>query len=120
MLKIEWSEYYELNDINIKAKVQEKSGVYRMAEPITDGKVQPFYVGQAEELCTRLLQHISGAEQNSCIKKTIREKKCYFRFAYVPKAEERNSIERALYDHFDKPKCNAIVPPGTAIDVNFE
>jgi excinuclease UvrABC nuclease subunit len=119
-LQISWSKYKPLNEENIKTNVQEKPGVYRLAEPTGETNVWPFYVGQADDLRARLLKHISASEENSCIKKKVSQGKCEFRFAYVSRAEDRNSIERALYDHFDKPVCNVNVPPGTAFEVNFE
>ena len=76
-----------------------------MAVKGADGSYNPFYVGQSQDLRSRLLQHLSPAEPNSCIKQKVARSACYFRFAYLPLQVERDPEEKALIEKFD-PECN--------------
>src|SRR2546427_8009320 len=100
-----WTDYAEYAESNVRSSVEQKSGVYRMAVIGTDGNHHPFYVGQSQDLRGRLLQHLSPAETNSCLKTKLARAKCYFRFAYVPLQVERDSEEKSLIQQFE-PECN--------------
>src|SRR5438046_9027077 len=100
-----WADYAEYSEANVRQGVEERAGVYRMAVTGADGKYNPFYVGQSKDLRGRLLQHLSPAETNSCIKTKLARNRCYFRFAYMPLQVERDPEEKALIEEFD-PECN--------------
>ncbi len=125
-IPVSWIGFQELIASDISSKVQERPGVYRLVEPHSDTAIWPFYVGQADDLQRRLLQHVSNSEENACIKRTISEKKCKFKFAYVQPQKDRDDIERTLYEHFKHseqirhPRCNDKVPPGELCEVNFD
>ncbi len=100
-----WTDYYDYQESVVKANVEQKAGVYRMATIEADQKYYPFYVGQAQDLKARLLQHLSASEQNTCIKTRLARNRCYFRFAYVSTQAERDSEEQAAISQFN-PDCN--------------
>ncbi len=116
-VKLEWSAVflYTISNVNIHAPLS--AGVYRLS--CQKGNNRPiFYVGQAENIDSRLRAHLSDDEPNDCIKRNLRDYTCYFRFAKLERQTERDCSERALYDHY-KPECNLVTPPGEPCDINF-
>jgi len=118
-LKLNWSSVLEYTESNVLGHAPKEGGVYRLSYKSGDG-LTVFYVGQASDLEERLLRHLSVTEPDACIKGYVQNYKCYFRYAKVANIADRDGAERALYDHFDKPKCNDVAPPGQPADINFE
>jgi len=118
-LKVNWSSVLEYTESNVLGYAPKKGGVYGLSYESGD-EFPMFYVGQASDLQERLLQHLSVSEPDACIKNHVRNYKCYFRYAKVASIDDRNGVERALYDHSNKPTCNVITPLGPPIDINFE
>ena len=69
-----------------------------------------FYVGQAINIKTRLLQHLSGNEENECINEHVEQYECRFVYAMVSKKENRDGIEKYLFEQYNT-ECNEISPP---------
>ena len=86
------------------------AGVYLAWIKLNNSEWACFYVGQANDLKSRLLLHLSGTEVNDCIKINLRKYNCGFEYASVSKQNDRDGIEKYLYDHY-KPECNHISPP---------
>ncbi len=118
-LKLDWSSLREYTETNVYTYAPTSGGVYRLSYKSND-KYYVFYVGQASSLKERLLQRLAVTEPDACIKRHLRNYSCYFRYAEVASIAGRNGAERALYDHFDKPTCNDMAPPGPPADINFE
>ena len=116
-VKLIWSNVFLYTVSNVNVHTPTSAGVYRLSCK-RDDKRPVFYVGQAENLEERLRDHLSGVEPNIFIKHNLRDYTCYFRFAELPKRDERDCAERALYDHY-KPECNFVTPPGEPCEINF-
>lgn len=119
-MRIEWSGLIEFNENNVNRFVPNKGGVYRLSVGMTDGRRIIFYVGKAEDLQKRLLEHLSENEQNSCIKDKVQNKKTFFKFALVSSEEDRKNIENTMYHRIKGLDCNKEEPEGKIIDVNLD
>ena len=117
-MKLEWSSVHLYNTNNITGYAPISAGIYRLSCK-RDDKLPIFYIGQADNLDSRLRDHLSDQESNKCIKRNLKDYTCYFRFAEVAKQADRDCAERALYDHYE-PECNLITPPGEPCEINFE
>jgi len=117
-LKLNWSSVHEYTENNVLKYAPKDGGVYRLSFD-SDDKRPMFYVGQASNLEERLLQHLSVTETDACIKRHLRNYTCYFRYAKIASASDRDGAERALFDKY-KPTCNDVAPPGLPADINFE
>ncbi len=117
--ELKWSSLLEYNATNVSNIVPDLPGVYRISFKSVDGNIYVFYVGKADNLKTRLQQHLLILEPNQCIKKMIQQNSCYFRYARVNNENVRNGAELALYKHY-KPQCNSQIPEGPEIEINYE
>lgn len=118
-MKISWSAFHSTyTDSEVKKYVPKEAGVYLLWVKLKSGKWSCFYVGKAENLETRLLDHLSVNEENKCIKNNVTEYSCGFEYAKVSKESARKGIEKYLYDHYS-PKCNQADPGGYPIQVNL-
>lgn len=118
-MQIKWTELIELTDKGV-SRIREIAGVYRLSyyDRATQ-KYYVYYIGQAENLNTRLSEHLEGNEENECCEKHLQRYSCYFRVAAVARQADRDSIEVALYNHFN-PSCTEKIPDVQPADVNFE
>ncbi len=112
-----WTKLTKLNEPLIKDLEDEIPGVYRLSYKATDGNYYIFYVGQADNIKQRLLQHISSYETSECIKDYFRTKECFFRYAKITKDYVRDATERKVYGEYG-PKCNYQEPQGRS-DINI-
>jgi len=119
-MKIEWSTFHSVySESEVKKYIPTESGVYLLWVKLAKSeKWRCFYVGQAKDLEKRLIEHLSANEENDCIKKKVAEKVCGFEYAKVAKQNDRDGIEKYLYDHY-KPECNVQDPGGMATEVNL-
>lgn len=117
-MQLKWSDLNGFNENNVRNLVLIEGGVYRIYIKMTDGKYKVIYVGSAENLQKRLLEHLSTTEQNSKLKNMIERYITAFRFTYLSSESDRKNIEYTLFHHF-KPECNENEPEGTYIDINI-
>lgn len=90
----------------VNRDVPEQAGVYILAHKVTDETYRIFYVGQANNLHRRLLEHLMISEPNVCIRNKVAGS-CGFRFALVTNAVQRDAVEAAIYHaHPDWYPCN--------------
>src|SRR3989338_5554792 len=78
-------------------KIPESGGVYKILR--NDGKqnkLTRIYVGKAEDLKSRYLDHLSSNEENSCIKNNLNNNDCYFRYTLLSREEDRQYLEEKL------------------------
>lgn len=87
------------------------SGVYRLSYKHEDGNYYVFYVGQAEDIKTRLSQHKGSSETNPRLKAYLDTKKCFFKYAQITNKDVRNAIEKQAYKYY-QPEANASMPQG--------
>ena len=103
--QIKWSgdiRYVESNS----EKILESGGVYKILR--NDGKQNKFtriYVGKAEDLKSRYLNHLSASEENSCIKNNLNNNECYFRYTVLSREVDRQNLEVELLRK-GKYECN--------------
>jgi Nuclease subunit of the excinuclease complex len=119
-IQLKWSGFHSsYNESNVNTYALEKAGIYLLWVKLKDDKWRCFYVGQADNLKTRLLQHLSDTEKNECIKTHVNKHVCGFEYALVGKQADRDGIEKYLYEYYN-PECNKISPPDVEpIEVNL-
>ncbi len=105
-----WTKLASLDKGSIEKLPDNLPGVYRLSYKADDGNYYVFYVGKAEDLKVRLLQHLSS-EKNVCIKNYLDTKSCFFRYAKITESYIRDAAERQMYKHFE-PTCNDKEPEG--------
>ncbi|MDD4893901.1 MAG: hypothetical protein PHW54_01115 [Candidatus Omnitrophica bacterium] len=118
-MQITWSVFHETySESEVKKYAPKEAGVYLLWVKLKSGEWRCFYVGLAEDLEIRLLDHLSDNEENECVKEKVSEYVCGFQYAKVSKQDYRNGIEKYLYDHYS-PECNQADPGGESMEVNL-
>lgn len=114
-----WTKLTTLTEQSVKRLPISIGGVYRLSYKSSDGNYYVFYVGQAEDIRERLLQHLSASETNDCIKSYLRTENCFFRYSKITKQYLRDATERKAYREYG-PKCNYQEPAGRLdIEINL-
>jgi len=109
---IKWSKSIKCMQDN-QDKIPEVTGVYEFLLRSSE-KTWWIYVGKAENLRERFLQHLQEEEPNECLKKNLKSYpniSC-FRFASVSSKADREDAEQVLYDKH-KYECNEKRPEGS-------
>lgn len=109
--KLSWTKLDELNKISAGKVPDNLPGVYRLSYKAEDDNYYVFYIGKAEKIKERLLQHLSSTEENVCIKNYLDTKKCFFRYAKITKSYIREATEKKMYKQY-VPTCNTNEPEG--------
>jgi excinuclease UvrABC nuclease subunit len=118
-MEISWSNFHgTYTESEVKTYVPTDAGVYLLWVKLKNDKWRCFYAGQANNLETRLLEHLGDSEENECIKTNVSKYICGFEYATVSLQKDRDGIEKFLYDHYG-PECNVNDPGGTPISVNL-
>jgi len=117
---ITWSGFFTpYNERKVRDNVPYEAGVYLLWVKLKEGKNwRCFYVGQAKDLEARLLEHLSEDEENECLSNKVNRKVCGFEYAEVGDQDNRDGIERYLYDQY-KTECNEREPETDPIPVNL-
>lgn len=117
-IHLKWSAFisYEKWD---SEKIPESSGVYEYFVRLKKGGRKIIYVGEADNLRERAVQHLSEKEPNKCIKKNLKDYKWDFRYALLSPKADRQDAEQALYDKY-KPECNNVRPSGSSRKLQIE
>ena len=121
-LKLDWKGYYEYTTDNVQKYASTKAGVYKISVKQRDDTLKVRYVGQANNLDRRLKEHLDvDNEQNECLAERINKYHTKFSFAEVSNQNDRDGVERALYNHY-KPVCNDAdaIPNGPDIEINYK
>jgi excinuclease UvrABC nuclease subunit len=117
-MEVQWSSFQRLTEENVNKYVPKSAGVYLLWVQLKSEKWRCDYVGQADDLERRLLEHMSDSEENDCIKEHVKEHILNYMYATVPRQSDRDGVEKFLYDHYG-PKCNVVDPGGDPIEVNL-
>ena len=106
---LKWQKTEPPNFIN----VPERPGVYIIStRQETDHEYEVKFVGQANNLRTRINGHWSRQEKNPKLKAHIAEKYIMkLNYAIVESQEDRDGMELYMYELF-KPPFNLNAPPG--------
>lgn len=109
----EWKlVWIRLTPINEASSLPEGiAGAYRLSYKHEDGNYYVFYVGQAQDIRERLLQHQGPSETNPGIKAYLSSKQCFFRYATIAEGYVRDAIEKQAYKYY-QPECNETMPQG--------
>jgi len=119
-LTLKWSDLLNFTEDDVIKNVLEKGGVYRLSHLNQEKEYIVFYVGKADNLKKRLLEHLSTKELNPCIKDKVTKGNNKYRFAYISNEEDRKNAEYTLYHEYNKPECNQNEPEGKKVEMNFE
>lgn len=115
-----WTKLIPLDGKGVNAIDDSLSGVYRLSYKADDGNYYVFYVGKAEKIKQRLLEHMASSETNVCIKNRIDKSDCYFRYAIVVNEKVRAAAEKQMFKQYE-PSCNEKEPEGPDdISVNLD
>ena len=106
-----WTKLTSLDNPSIDTLPDSLPGVYRLSYKAEDDNYYVFYIGKAEDIKIRLLQHLSSSETNVCIKNYIGTKDCFFRYAKITKSYIRDAAEKQMYKQYE-PTCNDKEPEG--------
>lgn len=119
-MQIQWSSFHSTySESEVRKYAPTTSGIYLLWVKLKDGnKWRCFYVGQTQDLETRLLAHLSDSEDNACLRRQVSGYVCGFEYASIGRQSDRDGAEKFLYDHY-KPECNQVDPGGTPIVVNL-
>lgn len=117
-MQVTWSRIQELKEGNVRRNIPETAGAYLLWLKLKSGGWRCYYVGKAENLQVRLLEHCGVNEENDCIQNHVQHHTSGYMFAEVAKQSDRDGIEKFLYDHY-KPECNKQDPGGIPIPVNL-
>ena len=116
-MHLEWRGRYDYDEQAIRGSDMNKSGIYIISAGPRIANKLPIYVGKAENLKTRLLEHLSDGGVDTCIKKYVRENQSSFYYCYVSNERDRENIEHTLYKQWT-PRCNERTPEGKEIKFN--
>jgi excinuclease UvrABC nuclease subunit len=106
-----WSRCYRpYNETEVKKIAPTSTGVYALWVKYKEKGWVCFYVGKANNIESRLLDHLSNDEDNECIKEDVKYR-CAFCWIEITTADERSGAEKYLYDTI-KPECNQNDPGG--------
>lgn len=115
-----WSLFYpNCDEKTVQFYVPEEPGVYLLWQHQIDRTWKCFYVGKAENLRARFLDHLSIKEENDCLNEMIRYTITLIGIQWVEfhDALERSGVEAFLYEVFQHPKCNLIKPTGISLSI---
>ena len=118
-MQVTWSAFQRLNEENVRKNVPEAAGVYLLWVQLKSEKWRCYYVGQAEDLQARLLEHYNSSEPNDCVRNNVQNHISGYEYAIVSRQADRDGIEKFLYDNYDKPECNKQDPGGIPIQINL-
>ena len=114
---LSWKGYRDFSKENVVHYVTQSPGVYKLSLKLKNGNLKPFYVGQASDLRSRLLQHLATQEQDQCVRSNVRNYIVHFNWAVVDSKASRDCAETALFDHYS-PECNNIRPGSQPCEIN--
>lgn len=112
-VKLEWSKIIKYDRANYEI-VPEIAGVYEILVKQNTGGYKRRYIGQADNLRKRFLEHLSEEEPNECIKKYLKNYICGFDYALVFDENDRKDAEQALFIKYqEEARCNVRSPEGS-------
>ena len=117
-MEINWSNFQRLNRENIQKFAPPSPGVFILWKKVAKYEWACFYVGQARNLVSKLIDHLSSTESNRYLKETISTALCGFQFSSISKQPDRDSIEQFLFEKY-QPECNVQDPGGIPALVNL-
>lgn len=112
----EWSFFCTPYDRKqVERFAPKEPGIYLIWIRNGAGRWECFYVGKADNLEARLLDHLADSEPNACIRE-LRKFTCGLYWMEIAAAADRDGAEKYLYDVLN-PACNVRDPGGTALRI---
>jgi excinuclease UvrABC nuclease subunit len=110
-ISINWSKIskYLETDANL---IPMESGIYEILVLQTDGKYARRYVGIAEDLRKRFIEHLSKLEENENIKDGLHNYICGFDYALADSELVRKDAELGLFNKYQY-GWNKVRPEGS-------
>ena len=116
IMNLEWHGRFSFNKEKVTSLVADVGGNYMISVKLKNENFRSIYVGKTEQLKTRLLEHLSDGEKNSCLRKNVKEFVLEFRFCHVSSAVDRSNVEHTLHHKYPH-ECNEVEPEGKIIDI---
>lgn len=113
-----WSAFHTpYSEAEVEKYSPTSAGVYALWVCYAGGRWGCYYVGKAENLKSRLLDHLNDNEKNTCIKDNNKYKRG-FMWIEITTADERSGAEKFLYDTIKpRPECNQQDPGGAPLKI---
>ena len=108
---ITWSNLAFLTQDIIDKIDSNTPGAYRLSYKDVDEKFYVFFVGQSDDIKQSLSTHLSGDEENICVKNFVATKKCAFKYSKIEDSDIRQATLREAYKLY-QPTCNSGMPDG--------
>jgi len=115
---VKWSDFHSLTESTVINHVPDKSGIYILWVEVKGEKWRCIFVGQAQDIRTGLLQHMTNNEENERLKENVKEFVCGFQYALVEKQSDKDGMEKYLYE-YNNPECNNTPPDVKQIEINI-
>jgi len=117
-MELDWYKVEPYNKQKM-GNVTNEAGIYIISALQKDNSYVARYVGQTNDLNSRLLEHLEENEQNEKLRYYVENIKLKVSYAKVKNQEDRDAIELYLFN-FLNPKCNINKPPSDyEIEVNL-
>lgn len=101
-----WSCLQSFVEGNIQNNVPSRAGIYLLLSKQDNGKWNYFYIGKSDNLKTCLMNHlVSDKETVRGLKEKIRDGICAYEYIVIGRKNERNGIEKFLYNYYNL-ECN--------------
>ena len=111
-----WSAVHTpYNETEVKVYAPTSAGVYALWVNYKSGRWGCYYVGKADNIESRLLDHLRDDEPNPCIKENVKYRRA-FCWIEITTESERSGAEKYLYDEIT-PECNQNDPGGTPLRI---
>ena len=117
-MHIDWRAGYDCSGYGISRIARKLPGVYLLCLRKGNNNWEVFYVGNTTDLLENIQIHFSESESNNVIKERIEKNQCAYFFSFIFNDEDRNSIEKFLFDRFS-PDANDSDPGGNRTVVNL-
>jgi excinuclease UvrABC nuclease subunit len=115
-MNLEWHGKFTFIEEKASSLVDTTGGNYMISVKLKNGNYRSIYVGKAENLQKRLLEHLSDKEKNKCLRDHVKDHTVVFRFCYVNSEENRSNVEHTLYHKYPH-ECNEKEPEGKIIEI---
>lgn len=112
----QWSAVHSpYSEDEVKKYAPATAGDYFVWIKYKEAGWRPEYVGKADDIRGRLLDHLRDDEKNNCLKENRRYPRAFVWIPITTEAE-RMGAEKLIYDA-QKPECNQIDPGGEPLRI---
>lgn len=98
---------YDMDDV--RANVPSTGGVYIIRVKLVNGGTRVVYVGQSNNLRSRLMAHLQDSEPNACLKTHVKQHILTYSWVELARQEQRDYEEAVKIKEYN-PECNVQRP----------